>query len=257
MKKTKWIILCAVFLVFLAALAEASIVLKVMAVNPSKDQEQKASVKVYLPKEVKPDHIIDMGDLEASYDNQQGSYYVYGDYELKPGEVREINIELRDIWIIPESEIEALRAETKKIESMVKNTEFMERMDFLKNSIETKLNQVSESQINSPANPEKHISEYRENLKILESVKADLDLARSMLMQVKALPSVAIWRLIIAIVIFLGVLGAGFYLIWQKQVKIASDDTFYVPKEEIDKEEPAAANPDDADADKGTPKPEK
>ena len=254
MKKTKWIILCAAVLIFLATQAEASIVLKVIAVNPSQDQEQKASVKAYLPKETKPDEIIDKGDLEVSYDTQQGSYYVFGEYNLKPGEVKEINIELKDIWSIPDSEIEALRAETNKIEGMVKNTEFADRMNFLKTSIMAKLNQVSEAQKNSPANPERHISEYRENLKIIESVKSDLVLARSLMMQVRALPTATIWRLILAIIIFLGVLGAGFYIIWQKQVKIVSDDTFYVPKDEINKDE-ASANPNDAD--KGAPKTEK
>jgi len=237
MKKTRRIILCAFFLFFIAQQAQASIVLKVLAVNPSKEQEQKASVKVYLPKETKPEEIINKDDFEAAYDTQQGSYYVFGEYNLKPGEVKEINIELKDIWVISESEIETLRMETDKIAKMVKNTEFSDRMDFLKNSIEAKLAQVSEGQKNSPANAERHISEYRDNLKVLDSVKADLVLARSLLAQVKTLPTVMIWRLIVAIIIFLGVLGAGFYIIWQKQVKLAGEDTFYVPKEESDKEE--------------------
>jgi len=212
--------------------ADASIVLKVIAVNPSKDQNQKASVKAYLPKETKPEDILDKGDLDAAYDTQQGSYYVSGEYDLKPGEVKEIDIELRDIWVIQDTEIEVLRSDLRKIENILKNTEYADRISFIKNSIESKLNQVIDSQKNAPANPEKHISEYRDNLRVIESVKADLAMARTLMSQVKTFPAVMVWRLIVAIVIFLGLLGTGFYILWQKQVKITTDDTFYVPKDE-------------------------
>jgi hypothetical protein len=116
--------------------------------------------------------------------------------------------------------------------TVLKNTEFAERATFLINSIESKLNQIMENQKNPAANPERHISDYRENLKTIESAKADLALARSFLSQVKALPTVVIWRLILIIVIFLGLLGTSFYFIWQKQLKVVMQDTFYVPPKE-------------------------
>jgi hypothetical protein len=207
-------------------------VLKVIAVNPSKDQPQKAQIKAYLPKEVKPEDIIDKGDLETIYDTQQGSYYVYGEYELKPGEVMEKDIEITDIWVISATDLESLRAEAIKISDMLKNTEFADRVSFLKFNIESKLNQIIEAQKNAPPNPERHISEYRDNLRTLDSVKTDLALARSLLSQAKPMPTVVIWRVIIAIIIFLGLLGASFYFIWQKQLKVLTEDnTFFVPKE--------------------------
>lgn len=226
-------------LVFLSSIlpvaAEANIILKVIAANPSKENVQKVNVKAYLPKEVKPEDIVDKGDLEIAFDNQQGSYYVYGEYELKPGEQIERDIELRDIWIIPPAEIETLRAETAKLSDMLKNTEFSDRVTFLKNSIDSKFNQIIENQKNVPPNPERHISDYRDNLKVLESAKADLALARNLLSQVKPLPGAMVWRLIVAIIIFLGVLAASFYFIWQKQVKAITHDTFYTPPKKDDK----------------------
>ena len=225
------IFLCLLLIIGSAAPAWANIVLKILAANPSKEQSQKVPVKVYLPKETKPEDVIDRADLDIAYDTQQGSYFAFGDYELKPGETLERSIEIRDIWTIPDAEIETLRNEVKKIALMLKNTEFAERISFLSNSIDSKLNQISENQRNTPPNPERHISDYRDNLRVLESVKTDMALARSLMSQAKPTMSAkVIWRLIMGIMIFLGLLGGGFYLIWQKQLKVITQEgTFFNP----------------------------
>jgi hypothetical protein len=219
------------FLSLFASLSEASIVLKVVAVNPSKDQRQKVQVKAYLPKETKPGDVMDKDDLDIAYDTQQGSYYVFGEYDLNATEVLEKNIELRDIWNVPEAEIESVRSEALKMSQMLKNTEFSDRAAFLVNNIDSKLNQIIENQKNPAPNPERHISDYRENLKTIESAKADLALVRSFISQVKSLPPLVVWRLILMIIIFLGLLGTSFYFIWQKQLKQVTHDTFYIPPE--------------------------
>ena len=228
------IFLCLMFIMGAATPAWANIVLKIMAVNPSKEQSQKVPVKVYLPKETKPEDVIDKSDLDIAYDTQQGSYYASGEYDLKAGETVERSIELRDIWIIPDTEVDSLRVEVNRISNMLKNTEFADRVSYLSNSIDSKLNQILENQRNTPPNPERHISDYRDNLRVLESVKADLGLARSFLAQVKpTMSGKTIWRLIIGIIVFLGLLGAGFYFVWQKQLKVIEQEgTFYVPGQE-------------------------
>lgn len=235
MIKTKSLAVFLSFLFFflIASEVSANIILKVMSANPSKEQAQKVQVKAYLPKEAKPEYVIDKADMEIAYDTQAGSYYVYGEFELKPGETLEKDIELRDIWVVPASDIEALRAESDKVTNLLKNSEFADRALFLKNSIDSKLNQVVENQKAAPANPERHISDYRDNLKILDSARADVALARSLLSQSKPFPAIMVWRVVISIILFLGLLGGVFYIIWQKQVKTITHDTFYVPKEEI------------------------
>jgi hypothetical protein len=230
--------LCAALFVFLVILAvhetmAGSIVLKLIAINPSKTETQKVPIRAYLPKEIKADDILEKGDLEITYDTQQGSMCATGEYTLKPGQVLEKEIEVRDIWLIPEADLVSMRAEAQKLNDILKKTDFCERITFLKNSIDSKLNEIEQSQNSPPPNPEQHISAYRENLKILEEVRADLTLARALLTQVKPLRSIVIWRLILAIIIFLGVIGFAFFIIWQKQFKtITQDDTFFVSKED-------------------------
>ena len=239
-KRTSMIVFLIAAALFFAVEAQAGIILKVIAVNPSKMEKQKVQVKAYLPKEVKPEDLTDKSDLDIAYDNQQGSYYVFGEYELKPGEVVEKTIEMSDIWVIPASEIESLRQESDKTCKMLENTDFKDRMAFLKQSMDVKLADIERRQKVPAVSPEKHISDYRENEKLLESVKADLVVARSLLAQAKPVPPAHVWKLIVVIVIFLGVIGGSSFLIWQAQIKAI--DTSADQKKNTD--EPDAARPE-------------
>ncbi len=209
-----------------AADAHAGIVLKAMAFNPSKTEKQSVPIKVYLPKEVKPEHIIDKGDLEVGYDNQQGSYFVYGQYELMPGESVEREVEMMDVWMVPAAEIESMRSELDKTVKLLAETDFRERVNFLKENIERKLKMVEENQKAESVNPERHISLFRDNQRLMESAKEDLATARGLLAQAKPVPAAAVWRLILIIILFLGFIGIASYFIWQTQIKVISTPTF-------------------------------
>ena len=218
-----WLFGCSVPAVY----AEGELTLRVMAVNPSKDQTQKAEVKAYLPKEIRLDDVLEKGDLEIAYDNQQGAYFVSGQYDLKPGETLEREIQIRDVWRVSEEELESLKAEATKTAELLVNTDFQERVNFLKTVIDAKLSKIVERQSVASASPDKHISKYRENLALLESVKQDMLLARSLLAQAKPKRNLgAVWKLFVGIVLFLGILGLGSYLIWHTQLKTTITSTF-------------------------------
>jgi hypothetical protein len=197
----------------------ADVVLKIVAVNPSKEQQQGVTIKAPLPKEVKPEDVVDSADLQVLYDAQENCYVAYGRFDLGPGEVLERVVEIRDIWVIPNGEIETVKKDLEKLSELLENTRFADRRTFLRSSIESKLNQVIESQKELPPDPQQLISRYRENLSILESAKADLLLLRSLLTQSKTLSSKIAWRTIISIIIFLGALSGAFFFIWQQKAK--------------------------------------
>jgi hypothetical protein len=191
-----------------------------MATNPSETNTRKVPVKVYLPKEAKPEDVIDKGDLQVGYDAQQGSYYVYGTYEVAPLDTVEREIELRDVWVIKESELASIKSEAQKIKELLEATEFEDRVNFLTDNIISKIEEIENRQGALKPNPEEHISAYRNNLKLLDAAKSDLAVARTMLDKGAGLPKNVIWKLIIYILVFLGILGGSFYVIWHRQVNM-------------------------------------
>ena len=219
--------LCFLFSIFclfsFITLSEAGITMRLVAVNPA-DNEQTVPVKVYLPMEIKPEDVIYKGDLEVAYDTQQGSYYVFGEYLLKPKEVLEKEIEIKDVWVIDSTQIAMLRQEAKEVLEGFKKTNYLERATLLFNSVDKKLKEVEQMQSVSSVSPGYKISNYRNSLSLLNSAKADLLAAKTLLSEVapKGLAKFT-WKIIVFIIIFLGVLGAGFFFIWQRQSKIEAE----------------------------------
>jgi hypothetical protein len=194
-----------------------------MAINPA-DSEQTVPIKVYLPLEVKPEDVLYKDDLEVAYDTQQGSYYVYGEYLLKPKETLEKAVEIKDVWVIDETQIAILRQEAKDTLEAFKKTNFFERANLLYIGIEKKLKEVQQMQEVSSVSPGYKISNYRNSLSLLNSAKADLLAAKTLLSEVapKGLTGFT-WKIILFIIIFLGLLGAGFFFIWQRQTKLETE----------------------------------
>jgi len=206
-------------LLFFAAEAHANIVIRALIVNPSEEHERSVPFKSYLPKEIKPDNVVDHGDLELTFDPAEGAYYVHKEYTLAPKETIQIEVELEDVWQIPQSEIDLYREEAKALAKALTKTDYYDRATYLQNSIETKLTQIEFRQRVTNPNPGGYISDYRENVKLLESVKADLSAAKALMVEAKEIAPMLTWKLILAVVIFLGVLGVIFFFVWQRQIK--------------------------------------
>jgi len=223
---SRWKLITLFFLLcifFNFSQAQAGITLRLVAVNPS-DIEQIVPVKVYLPMETKPEDIIYKEDLEVGYDTQQGSYYVHGEYTLKPKEVLEKEIELKDIWVVDEAQVALLRQEAKSISDEFKKTNYAQKAALIYQGIDKKLQEITEMQKVSSVSPGYHISNYRNSMSLLTSAKADLLAAKTLLAEVspKGLAKFT-WKIILFIIIFLGVLGVGFFFIWQRQSKIEAE----------------------------------
>jgi len=202
--------------------------MRLTAVNPA-DSEKTVSIKTYLPLEIKPEDVIYKDDLEVIYDNQQGSYYVYGEYLLKPKEVLEKEIELRDVWVIDATRIALIRQDAKTILEDFKKTKYYDRAKLLCDGIDKKLKEVEVMQDLSSSSPDYKISNYRNSLSLLNSAKDDLVATKTMLAEVapKGLARFS-WKVILFIIIFLGILGAGFFFIWQHQIKLEAKQKLQV-----------------------------
>jgi len=203
--------------------AQAGITMRLTAVNPA-DSEKSVSIKTYLPLEVKPEDVIYKGDLEVIYDTQQGSYYVYGEYPLKPKEVLEKEIELKDVWVIDPNQIALMRQDAKAILDEFKKTSYYDRAQLFYDGIDKKLKEVEAMQDLSSVGPDYKISNYRNSLSLLNSAKADLVAAKTLLSEVapKGMAKFT-WKVILFIIMFLGILCVGFFYVWQRQIKLEAE----------------------------------
>ncbi|MFA5231193.1 MAG: hypothetical protein WC416_02155 [Candidatus Omnitrophota bacterium] len=211
-------------------LEPGSILMNAVVVNPSTTKSQTAMLKAYLPVESKPEDIVDLGDLSVSYDVQENLYYVYKEFTLGPGEMAKRQIELKDVWVIPESE---LNASIERIDEMLqdlKGSAFYNRVLVIKDAIQTRVAQILDAQKKAiDALPDVHIAAYRSNMKILNTIKEDLAKVEAMLLQAKPAVGLAFnkvfvktsWWIILLVVIFLGVLSFGLFIVWHKQAKAA------------------------------------
>ena len=211
-------LIVAIAAAFVCFDASASIVLKMRGMNPSKTQSKKAVLKSYLPEEIKPEDVLAMGQLELRYDEQQKVYFVYGEVELAPQESVEVEVELNDIWHIPEDELERRRVDADMILKVLADSEFSDKVPYLRKSIDERLLKIGQSQAVAAANPQKHISRYRDNKRLLNLVDDDLAVARSLMDNVKKIPSMKIWQLILAVIGLLVVMSGALYFVWNRQM---------------------------------------
>ncbi len=209
----------------------ASIVLKAIVVNPSKVKTQTAILKAYLPKEAKPEDVIDMGDLKIDYDVEKALYYVYKKFELKPGQSVIRSVKIKDVWIIPKSEIDALTGRAKGLVEKLKKTVYSKTAVALRRDIEKKSLEIINKQRKAMnALPQTHIAVYRENVKTLNSIKnslAEMDnmlikvkLAAAELTRAKRVSVRTTWWVILIIILFLILLSIIFFIVWHRQAVI-------------------------------------
>jgi hypothetical protein len=217
-----------------------SVVVRVVAVNPSEKRAQEVPVKVYLPKEITPGDVIDKGDLDFGFDEVKSIYFVYKDkVMLAPKESRIFQIELKDIWFIPEDTLQGLRTQTDSILKRLEGTPYFDQAKLIAGTIFGRLDQVATSQADESLNKELHIGLYRTNLVVVEKIKEDLARLEKMLVAVGAPPAPELlaesklnlktpskattWFIIFAILVFIGLLGAVFFFTWQSQGKASHD----------------------------------
>jgi len=226
------LLITGIIFCLLAIEAQANIILKTVIVNPSKTKTQTALLKVYLPKEAANEDVVDLGDLEIDYDIEKGLYFVYQEYELKPGESINREIEIKDVWVIPEEDVGSLPTRAKELAERLRGTAYFDMAVTLQKDIESKAMDILERQKEAmTAPPQAHIGVYRKNIKILDLTNAKLTKLEKLAAELKITDITdspkderiyikATWKLIIAMIVALGILSFAFFIIWNRQAAI-------------------------------------
>jgi len=151
-----------------------SVVLKILVVNPSRTETQTIPVRIYLPKEVSPENILDAGDMKVDYDEEKGMYLAHKEVELQPGESMTKMVRMKDIWMYPEGELAAFVTQAKEIAGRLQETSFVDEAAAFVLAVESKVQEILQRQKSTLSNPGEHIRAFREGGQIISSIKRDL-----------------------------------------------------------------------------------
>ncbi len=152
------------------------IVLKIKAGNPI-DTPQPAEIRSDLPVGIGTNEIISIGELEIGYDVKKDIYFVHKEVQLGPKEVKNYDVEIKDIWVVPDDEIAALQQKAGELAKMLEKSQHADVASGVQKAIDETLNQVKTRQADNvikAGNVIQHIAAYEKSVKELKRVKMDV-----------------------------------------------------------------------------------
>jgi len=155
----------------------AVITLKIRAINPSKSEKQKTTATALLPGLVKPEDVENTEKFEFVYDVAAKAYRINKEVELNPGETRTFEVAIKDIWIIPEGEIQKLTSHAGKLASALKSSDKEETAGRLQGVIDGEIKEVVARQTAyavGAVKPLEHIRAYEANAEAMIRIRKDV-----------------------------------------------------------------------------------
>jgi hypothetical protein len=174
--------LLAVLLLSLSPAAFADVKLKIAVVNPSSTDKQLAPVRYDLPQGVGPGQIMDIGELEMKYDFDKAIYYLSGSLELAPLERKVLEVTLRDVWTIPQTDLTRLKDHAALLMKKLKDTKHEKAGNALVQSINARLDAMAKRE-NTGALPIKdRMNQFYEDRVVLSGVKESVGMLENLVL---------------------------------------------------------------------------
>ncbi|MFA5147366.1 MAG: hypothetical protein WC515_08320 [Candidatus Omnitrophota bacterium] len=222
------------------SLQTGSVRFRIIVANPSKVKRQKVDIKNYMPEEIKPKDVLDSGGLDLEYDAEKSIYYVYKpNIELAPGEIRTFEVEVEDVWVVPDNKLNDLKNRVSTIMSKLEKTEYYEKAKEIADPIYSNLDTIARDQVDESVSRSQHIGIYRQNLLTLQGIKEDIAKMEKILVTAGGPPSpdmlaktrvkadeptkTMTWMVIFIIITFVGFMAAILFFTWQRQVQLTKD----------------------------------
>jgi len=122
-----------------------NLVRKITAGNPA-SVTNKVVIREFLPSGIGRAEVIDPAGMEVKYERVRGAYYLYAEESLPPAGTIEYNVILKDIWTIPQEEIDGLRNQAAEVAKELMKTDVRESAATLKREADEFIAQVEERQ---------------------------------------------------------------------------------------------------------------
>ncbi len=155
-------------------LKEKIIRFKIEVENPVASPTKMVKQKHYLPSEIKPRDLIETEGFEVRFDEQKQQPFLFKEEEIPQGEKRSYSIGIRDIWLVPQKDIDYLKGRAGYAYEFLKGSKYDESAKTLFDHANLLLADIVSSQALTLEIKE-HISAYRFNLDTFQNARQDVE----------------------------------------------------------------------------------
>ena len=179
----RWIIrtiqFCLCGFVFLGTtLSYASVTLKISASNPSSFEARKIPLKSYLPKGIRPEDVINAGDLAVSYDDELQQCYVHTEMTLEAKASVIYEVEIEDIWLVEQAELDELDNKTDALVSDLRDTQYSEFALQIQKNVQKNITDILSRQEDAlifKVGPSKHLTAHEINREAIVVIQGSIN----------------------------------------------------------------------------------
>lgn len=155
-----------------------TLILRIMVTNPF-EGERAVPIRSNLPPGVGTNDVVGIDSrLSLDYDVRNDVYYVHGDIQLAGKQTDALNVEIRDIWSIPEETLARLAGQAADIGATLAGSKQAGIAAALRTRIDEALRQLraaqNENAVARGVQPVRHIRAHESNLKLLQSIRKDV-----------------------------------------------------------------------------------
>lgn len=156
----------------------AKVVLRIRAGNPI-DKEQPVEIRSPLPAGVGTNNILSLGGLDLGYDDKTAQYFVFKTLVLGPKQIMVFDVEIDDIWTIPEEQLARYEAHAAALAAkLTDHVRYKQSSQALLTRVSAALSDIRQKQaanaIGTGVKPIDHIRVYEANMDFLKKVRTDV-----------------------------------------------------------------------------------
>ena len=131
--------------------------------------------KHYLPSEIRPEDLVEFEGFEVRFDQGKKQVFLFREEDLQPKENKKYTIGIRDIWFIPQKDIDYLRSRSNSAYGFLKDSRYASSAQILYDHAIKLLKEIEDAQLQKRDNIMDHISAFRDDQKSYDSAKIDVE----------------------------------------------------------------------------------
>ncbi|MBF0386513.1 MAG: hypothetical protein HQL20_01495 [Candidatus Omnitrophica bacterium] len=158
----------------------------VLEVSNPTDKLKKVKQQHFLPLEVRPEDVVDRQGYEIRFDENKQAPFLFKEEDLGANEKKNIRIGIRDVWFVPQKDIDFIKERSTNVYASLQASEFSGTAKTLFNEITNNLELISSLQAMQQPDIQQHIGAFRINQKRLAQTRSDCVALEKLLAQHRA-----------------------------------------------------------------------